>query len=50
MKPSDIVWTAVTAGVAGVGAIVSAVLGSIEWIVAFGSVGVISALLSNRER
>ena len=49
MKLRNIVWTAVAAVAAGLGAIVAAALGNIEMTVALGSAGVIAALLSNRE-
>lgn len=50
MNLRNVVWTAVAASAAGLAAIVAAMFGSIELTVAFGSVGIISAVLSNRER
>ena len=50
MKLKNVVWTAVIAAAAGIGVIVAALLGSIEWIIAAGFIGVISAGLSGRER
>lgn len=45
----NVVWTAVIATGSGVGVLVSAIVGSETWILAFGFTGVISAVLSSRE-
>jgi hypothetical protein len=45
----NVVWTAVVATGSGVGVLVSAILGLDTWVLAFGFIGVISAVLSSRE-
>jgi len=50
MNLRNVVWTAVISAVAGVGVIVAGILGSMEWIVASGFIGLIAAGLSGRER
>jgi NhaP-type Na+/H+ or K+/H+ antiporter len=46
----NIVWASVIAAVCGIGVLVSAFMGSLTWIVAFGFVGLISATLASREK
>jgi hypothetical protein len=48
--PKGIVWTAVISALAGVGSVISAVLGESEFVVALGFVSVASALLASREK
>jgi hypothetical protein len=48
--PKGIVWTAVTAALAGVLAILFAVLDKPTYVLAYGFVSVASALLASRER
>ncbi len=48
--PKGIVWTAVISALAGVGSVISAVLGQSEFVVAFGFMSVASALLASREK
>jgi len=50
MNLKNVVWTAVVAAAAVVGVIVAGILGSMEWIIASGFIGVIAAGLSGRER
>jgi len=45
----NVIWTAVIATASGAGVLVSAILGSEVWVLAFGFTGVISAVLSSRE-
>jgi hypothetical protein len=45
----NIVWASVIAAVCGIGVLVSAFMGSLTWIVAFGFIGLISATLASRE-
>jgi len=48
--PKGIVWTAVISALAGVGSVISAVLGEGEFVVALGFMSVASALLASREK
>lgn len=45
-----IVWSAVVAAVSSVAAVVSAVLGQTDYVLALGAVAITSALLATRER
>lgn len=46
----NLVWTSVIATACGAGVLVSAFLGSLTWVLAFGFIGMISATLASRER
>jgi NhaP-type Na+/H+ or K+/H+ antiporter len=46
----SIVWSSVIAATCGIGVLVSAFMGSLTWIVAFGFIGLISATLASREK
>jgi len=46
----SVVWSSVIAAACGVGVLVSALIGSLTWIVAFGFIGLISATLASREK
>lgn len=46
----NLVWTSIVATLCGVGTIVSAIVGQLDWVVAFGLCGVTSATLASRER
>jgi hypothetical protein len=48
--PKGIVWTAVISALAGVGSVVSAVLGASDFVLALGLMSVASALLASREK
>jgi hypothetical protein len=48
--PKGVVWTAVISALAGVGSIISAVLGENNFVLALGLVSVASALLASREK
>lgn len=48
--PKGIVWSAVISALAGVGTIVSAILGESNYVLAYGFVSVASALLASREK
>jgi len=50
MNLRNIVWTAVVAAAATLGVIIAGILGSMEWVIASGFIGVIAATLSGRER
>lgn len=50
MKLRNIVWTAVTAVACVAGMVIAGILGSMEWIIAFGFAGLVFASLSNRDR
>jgi len=45
-----IVWTSVVATLAGLGSLVSAVAGSLEFVIPTGLIAVTSALLASREK
>jgi hypothetical protein len=46
----NLVWTSVIATACGLGALVSAGLGEMAWVVAFGLCGVTSATLASRDK
>lgn len=46
----NLVWTSIIATACGLGAFVSAGLGEMAWVIAFGLCGVTSATLASRDR
>lgn len=50
MNLRNIIWTSVIATSAGAGVIVAGILGSTNWILALGLIGIIAATLGSRER
>jgi hypothetical protein len=47
--PKNLVWTALVSALAGVGAVMSAVFDSPNFVMAFGAIAISSAILSGRE-